>query len=187
MSAEIEDGSAPTGADIGSNLNFQQVFEQEFDYVWNSLKRLGVREADAKDVAQEVFITVHGLLGDYDPSRPLRPWLFGIVYRIALRHRALARHRREVFEAAPERADARQSPERALEIQEKQALALRAIQQIDLSRRAVFILHEVDDQPIPEIAEALGIPLNTAYSRLRLAREEFRGAVRRITGSESVT
>jgi RNA polymerase sigma-70 factor, ECF subfamily len=180
----IVGNAAPIGVDTDTSLSFRSIFEQEFDYVWHSLCRLGVRESDVKDAAQEVFITVHGLLADYDPSRPLRPWLFGITYRIASRQRALARHRREVFGDAPDRADGSASPEKALEVRQRQRLAQCAIDQLELGRRAVFVLHEIDGEPVPEIAHALGIPLNTAYSRLRLAREDFRRAVRRMTASE---
>ena len=56
---------------------------------------------------------------------------------------------------------------------ELRALIATALESIDMVRRGVFILHELDARPMAEIADALGIPLNTAYSRLRVAREEF--------------
>lgn len=163
---------------------FDAVFQEHFSYVWNTLRRLGVREADAQDQAQEVFLVVFELLGDYDPARPIRPWLFGIAYRVACRYRALARHRREVAEgAAPEPVDPSAPADASLELAERQALVLRALDTIELGRRAVFIMNVIDERPMPEVAEALQLPLNTAYSRLRLAREDFEAAIKRLTAA----
>lgn len=174
--------SDPVDADVVSAPipSFRVVFDAEHGYVWNTLRRLGVREADLKDQSQEVFMVIHGLLPDYDPSRPLRPWLFGIAYRIALRYRALARHRREAFEEVDDRADAAPRADEQLEAAQRRAMVLEAIESIDLPKRAVFVMSEIDGATMPEIAEALAVPLNTAYSRLRLAREEFAAAIQRI-------
>ena len=171
VDAEIVSTAQPT---------FRAVFDAEHGYVWNTLRRLGVREADLKDQSQEVFMVIHGLLADYDASRPLRPWLFGIAYRIALRYRALARHRREAFGEAPDRADSTPSADEQLEAHQRREIVLEAIESIDLTKRAVFLMSEIDGVAMPEIADALGIPVNTAYSRLRLARQEFAAAVQRV-------
>lgn len=162
-------------------VSFRSLFDTEFSYVWNTLRRLGVAERDLNDQAQEVFVVVHGLLPDYDASRPVRPWLFGIAYRIACRYRALARHRYEVHEDdGTDPLDPAPLADEQLAGEEARALMLAAIDRIELSRRAVFILSEIDEQPMSDIAAALQIPLNTAYSRLRLAREDFERAARRL-------
>jgi RNA polymerase sigma-70 factor (ECF subfamily) len=149
--------------------------------VWNTLRRLGVREADVLDQTQEVFLIVHSLLPDYDASRPVRPWLFAIAYRIACRYRALARHRLEIPEEPEhEQMDPRPSADQELESGQARELMLEAIQAIELSRRAVFIMSEIEEQPMAEIAAALQIPVNTAYSRLRLARDDFEKAAARL-------
>lgn len=161
--------------------SFRFLFETEFSYVWNTLRRLGVHESDVLDQAQEVFLVVHSLLADYDASRPVRPWLFAIAYRIACRYRSLARHRREVRgDAAYEPIDPAPAADQKMEMDQARELLLEAIQGIDLPRRAVFILSEVEEQPMADIAAALQIPVNTAYSRLRLAREDFEQAASRI-------
>ena len=167
--------------------SFRTVFEAEHGYVWNTLRRLGVRDADLKDQTQEVFIVVHGLLPDFDASRPIRPWLFGIAYRIALRYRALARHRRESFDEPPEPVDAAPRADEQLELAERRAIVLEAIESIELARRAVFVMIEIDGAAMPEVAEALSIPINTAYSRLRLAREDFAAAVQRLRARRRLT
>jgi RNA polymerase sigma-70 factor, ECF subfamily len=162
----------PEGDDV------RALFQREFSWVWNTLRRLGVRPVDLKDQCQEVFLTVHHLLPDYDSSRPLRPWLFGIAYRVAGRYRT-SRAKHPVMEAV-ELADDSPGAHEALEAKEARTLVLEAMQSIEIGRRAVFILADVEERTVPEIAETLGIPLNTAYSRLRVAREEFKEAVTRI-------
>ena len=159
---------------------FRSIFEAESSYVWNTLRRLGVQERDLEDLAHEVFITVHRRLADYDASRPLRPWLFGISLRVAMRYRELARHRREVMGTAIEGVDEAPRADELIDKKRAQDLVLLALDTLDFERRAVFVMHEIDGEGIPEVAEALGIPLNTAYSRLRRARELFAAAVKRI-------
>ncbi|MBX3260551.1 MAG: RNA polymerase sigma factor [Labilithrix sp.] len=161
--------------------SFRFLFETEFSYVWNTLRRLGVPERDVLDQAQEVFVVVHGLLPDYDASRPVRPWLFAIAYRVACRYRSLSRNKHELpSEDVPEEIDPAPLGDEKIEADEARALMLEAIEAIDLPRRGVFILAELEEQPVPEVAKALQIPLNTAYSRLRLAREDFEKAATRL-------
>jgi RNA polymerase sigma-70 factor (ECF subfamily) len=160
--------------------DFRTVFEEHLRYVWNSLRHLGVRSGDLEDLAHEVFLRVHERFGEYDASRPLRPWLFAFAYRVAAAHRRLARHRVEVLGSPFEPPDHAARADDALIHLEDRSLALEALEAIDLDRRAVFVLHELDEVAIPEVASALGIPTNTAYSRLRLARREFNGAVKRL-------
>jgi RNA polymerase sigma-70 factor (ECF subfamily) len=160
-------------------LDFRALFREEFAYVWSTLRRMGVRERDLEDVTHDTFVKVSARLADYDSRRPLRPWLFGFAFRVASDYRRLARHRVEVLgEAEAEHPAA--APDEEIALHEARALMAQALEAIDLDRRAVFVLHVLDECPIPEVAAALGIPVNTAYSRLRLAREEFSLAVRRL-------
>lgn len=160
---------------------FRAIFEAELSYVLHTLCRLGVRRADLEDLAHEVFVTVHRLLPEYDPARPLRPWLFGIAFRVASDYRRRARFSREV-PREQEREVASEAPGADDQMAAEQArrLVIEALQELDLDRRAVVVMHDIDGAPVPEIADALSIPLNTAYSRLRLGRAQLRAAVRRI-------
>jgi len=169
-SAKVDPVSPPTALPRPA---FATIFEQEFDYVWFTLKRFAVSERDLEDVTHDVFIRVYGHLDEYDPDRPLRPWLFGFAYRTASEYRRRAYHRAETFEDRVEAADPSPSVADDLVTRETLRLVWRALNEIDLDRRAVFVLHVIDGCPIPEVSHALGIPLNTAYSRLRLAREQF--------------
>jgi RNA polymerase sigma-70 factor (ECF subfamily) len=167
---------------VGPSIpELREVFEEHADHVGNSLRRLGVRDADVPDLVQEVFVVVHRILQDYDPTRPMWPWLFGITYRTAAAYRRKAF--REVLDdgaLSAERADSSKNVEEAMRKGEDRELVIQALQHVELTRRAVFVMADIDDVPVPEIASALGIGVNTAYSRLRLAREDFRTAATRL-------
>jgi RNA polymerase sigma-70 factor (ECF subfamily) len=160
--------------------DFRDIFEEHFVYVWNSLRHCGVPASDLEDLAHEVFFRVHERLDAYDPARPIRPWLFAFAYRVASAHRRLARHRTEVPDVGVEPIDRSLGADELLIRRQDGELAAAALEAVELGRRAVFLLHEIDEVPIPQVAEALGIPTATAYSRLRLARQEFQAAVKRL-------
>jgi len=161
---------------------FRQIFEQELSYVWHTLRRLGVRGDDVRDQSQEVFVIVHRLLPEFDRTRPIRPWLFGIAFRVASAYRDKARYR-VTEELGDDLTDDAQPADEQIADAEKRRLVLRALERVDLARRAVFVLADIEGRAIPEIATELGIPLNTAYSRLRLARAEFAEAARRLANA----
>ncbi|HZU81764.1 MAG TPA: sigma-70 family RNA polymerase sigma factor [Polyangiaceae bacterium] len=166
--------------------DLRAIFDEHFDYVWITLRRLGVREADLEDLAHEVFLKVHARLADYDAARPMRPWLFGFAYRVAADHRRLARHRVEVLGAPAEALDPVMSADQRIEADQDRELVEAALEGIRMDRRAVLLLHEVDEVPVPAIARELGIPVNTAYSRLRLARGDLAAAYKRLCKARGV-
>jgi RNA polymerase sigma-70 factor (ECF subfamily) len=174
MPLKREESPAPAGPE------FRHVFEAHFSYVWNVLRRLGVAERDLEDLGQHVFLQVHTQLSNFDTRRPIRPWLFSFAYHAASNYRALARHRMELSIVAPEAVDSKPAADEQMITLQELELAELALAQVALDRRAVLLLHEVEGHGMPEIAESLGIPLNTAYSRLRLARQEYEQAVRRL-------
>lgn len=179
--SQVEDVEAELAAeDEGKTALFRALFEREFAYVWTTLRRLGVRDADLEDVANELFFHVHARLADYDTTRPLRPWLFAFAFRFASDYRRLARHRVEVFGDSVDAASVEAPQDASLERNEARALITRALEDLDLDRRAIFVLVDLDECPVPDAAKALAIPLNTAYSRLRVAREQFTASVRRL-------
>jgi RNA polymerase sigma-70 factor (ECF subfamily) len=159
---------------------FTRVFEEQFSYVWSTLRRFGVAQSDLEDLVQEVFIRVHSRLMHYDPERPLRPWLFGIALGVASNYGRLARHRTEVVAEVPHATDLSLGADESLAKVEERALVHAALQRVPMHQRALLILHEMDGCTIPDVAAALGIGLNTAYSRLRLGREAFRSNMMRL-------
>lgn len=160
--------------------SFRQIFDEQSSYVCTVIRRFGVPERDVEDVAHDAFVVVHRRLGDYDPSLPIRPWLFGIAYRVAIAHRRRGSNRAQVSDHVSELPDSSPSAEERLDGEAGRRLVLRALEALEPDRRAVFVLHELDGVPIPQVAAALEIVPNTAYSRLRVAREEFAAAVRRL-------
>jgi RNA polymerase sigma-70 factor (ECF subfamily) len=164
----------PTAPDLAA------IYDAEFEGVWRYLRRLGVREADVEDVVHDVFVVAHRRIDSYDPQRPLRPWLLGIAFRVAAERRR-SEHR-EVMDADPglETADAGPWPDQVLETHEARRRVQKALDGLGLAQRAVFVMHDLESLSAPEIAQALDVPLNTVYSRLRLARakvaESLRGA-----------
>lgn len=158
---------------------FRATFETEHRYVWNSLRRLGVRERDLPDVTHDVFMAFFRVLDGFDRERPIKPFLFGIAFRVASDYRRLGRNKNEFLDEPEDRRDSTPNAESAVSRSEDRTLVQEALAEIEPERRAVFIMHDIDETSMPEIAEALGIPLNTGYSRLRLARQDFKEAVRK--------
>ncbi len=127
----------------------------------------------------EVFLAVHGQLDRYDPARPIRPWLFAFCFRVASHYRRKAR-REVIDDGAPELEDTAEGAEALVERERRRKLVLLALDGMDLDRRAVFVLHELDGTSCEQIAQSLEIPVGTVYSRLRVARQEFAAKVARL-------
>jgi RNA polymerase sigma-70 factor (ECF subfamily) len=176
------DGNEERGG-ASAHAGFRATFEEHFDHVRRALRRLGVRGADVEDLSQEVFVTFHRRRHDYDVERPVRPWLRGIALRVAATHR---RRARQVPEAPDDEdqedhaPDAAPLPDQRIAEEQDRALVIEALAAVDAGRRAVIVMHELDGAPMPDVARTLGIPLNTAYSRLRVGRVELRTAARRL-------
>lgn len=169
--------------DSSERQTFRELYAAELKYVWSSLRRLGVPACDVEDVAHETLLSVYRRLSHYDRSRPLRPWLFGFVYRTAADYRKRSHRRHETGDGDDELEEAAyEGPNAEQEIVRRQqrALVLAALRSMPVERNAIFVMMEIDGYSAPEVSDALGIPLNTVYSRIRTARDEFTAAIRRI-------
>ncbi len=155
------------------------IFLDEFEYVCRVHRRLGVAERDLEDAAQETFLALHAKLDTYDPTRPIRPWLFAFAFRVAANHRR--KHRPEPLDDPDRLALHSDTPEEQAATREATTLAMRALERMNADRREVFVMHDLEGFGAPQIAEMLSIELNTVYSRLRTAREEFERAAARVT------
>ncbi len=165
----------------GGMTTFREVYEAGFSYVHHTLRRLGVRDADLDDISHDVFIRVYRHLADFDTSRPLKPWLFGFAYRTAQEYRRRAVHRREVLmDSDVDAADSEMGPEEQVAQNQARDQLLLLLDTLSLEQRAVFVMHDIDGCTMPSIAETLAIPLNTAYSRLRLARSQVETSLARL-------
>ena len=186
-SVVVDPSSSPATADGEGDRahRFRALFDAEFSYVWTSLRRMGVPARDLEDLTHDVLLEVYKRLESYDPSRPLRPWLFAFAFRVASDYKRLARHRVEIMDDPVEAVSLGAPPDEALAVREARALIARALEAIPLERRAVFVLYELEDCPMTEVARSLEIPLHTAYSRLRVAREEFQVKIERLQRSRA--
>jgi RNA polymerase sigma-70 factor (ECF subfamily) len=161
-------------------LTFEAVYDQWFDFVWRSVRRLGVPEASVDDVVQDVFLVVHRKLEGFEGRSTIKTWLFGIAMRVARDHRR-ARMRRPAEPLLRESVvpDASASPLDATATKQAVELLHSLLDELEDDKRAVFVMAELEQMSAPEIAEALGVKLNTVYSRLRAARASFEMAVQR--------
>jgi len=153
-----------------------EVFSEQADFVWRSLRRLGVQVADVDDALQEVFLVVYRRAAEYEDRGLMRAWLFSISRQVASHyHRAASRaeNRRRslvVDTAAPDL-------EEQIARREAERLVTDFLDELDEPQRMVFYLSDIEGMTAPEIAAALGVNLNTIYGRLRLARKRFERAL----------
>jgi RNA polymerase sigma-70 factor (ECF subfamily) len=155
-----------------------RAFDGEFEFVYRVLRRFGVNAVDAEDVAQDVFVVMLRRWSDFDPQRPLRPWLLGITHRVAIHH--LRRSWRETPSGFIELRDEGPPMDDQLSARGARQLVARALVELKTKHREVLVLHELEGVPMQEIAVATGEPLQTLYSRLKSAHRAFGRAVRRI-------
>jgi len=162
-------------------LDFRAVYDAQFDFVWRSLRRLGVASCDISDALQEVFLVVHRRLSEFEGRARITTWLYRICLRVASDRRRRAHVRREEPSdlAALDSMDVAITSEDQLVQDEDLRLLDDVLALLSLEQRAVFTLFELERMSSEDIAIALEIPLGTVYSRLRLGREAFRKAMRR--------
>lgn len=168
----------------GSNLsNFRAMYEAHVAFVWRNLRRLGVAEADGEDRTQEVFVVAHRRFAEYvDRGHGPRAWLFQIVLRVASDARRHNRRHPEIPDGGVAMDRVSVDAQQTDTIVRNEALSRldSALASIDLGRRAVLVLHEIEEMTAREIGQVLGIPLNTVYSRLRVGRMELEQALARL-------
>jgi RNA polymerase sigma-70 factor, ECF subfamily len=158
---------------------FDGVYREHFPYVWRSLLRLGVAPSDVEDLTHEVFVVVHRKLDEFDGRRPVKPWLFGIAFRLASEDRRRARRRFELGVPSVEQCSGAPGADDLLESDERRRLVLECLQTLEVNQRAALILIDIDGEAAIDVATAMKVPLQTVYSRLRVARQNFAAAVRR--------
>lgn len=159
-------------------LSFDAIYEAHFDYVWRSMRRLGLSSSAADDAVQDVFVVVHRRLADFEQRSSVKTWLFGIALRVARGHRR--RNHRKPTEPLPE-GMASEHPDPQVLSERSEALAVldTILDQMDDDKREVFVMAELEQLTAPEIASVTDTNLNTVYSRLRAARKIFEDGVKR--------
>jgi RNA polymerase sigma-70 factor, ECF subfamily len=168
--------------------SFEQVYRDNFSFVWRTVRALGVSPELVDDAVQEVFIVVHRHLDAYVPTASLRSWIFGIVRRVAKDFRR-AKKRRGIMVRMEEdflEADFRDPYVLATQ-NEALTFVLDFADTLDETWRSVFVLSELEEMSAPEIASALRINLNTVYSRQRSLKRQLSQYVATHAEEESET
>jgi RNA polymerase sigma-70 factor (ECF subfamily) len=159
-------GGAPTPT-------VRQIVEQYSVQVWRALRYCGVPQADLHDACQDVFVVIHRKLDEFEHRSSLGTWVYGICMRVASSYRRTAHRRRE--DVVAETPDLAVHPTQLQDVEEHRARErlLAALDKLDADKREVFVLFEIEERPMAEIAALLGCPLRTVYSRLEAARKEL--------------
>lgn len=161
-----------------------------FDFVWRSLRRLGLSPVDADDGAQEVFLVASRKLSSILLESEKR-FLFATALRVASTRRRGQKRRREEPRSwlgeetpEPERERSEPGPERLAELSHARRELSQILDAMKDEQRAVFVLYELEELTVPEIASLLELPIGTVSSRLRGAREEFEASLKRLRARE---
>jgi RNA polymerase sigma-70 factor, ECF subfamily len=170
---------------------FEVVYERCLDLVWTAARQLGVPADAIDDVVQEIFVVIHGRLATLQNVESLRSWVYGVARRTISTYRRNQRARTASGSKYAQVADwlgpLPATPLELSELAERQRLLLQLLAELDEGKREVFVLAEVEGFTAPEIAEALELPVNTVYSRLRLARQSFEQAMARHVSRQKGT
>jgi RNA polymerase sigma-70 factor, ECF subfamily len=168
MRLTIDDAEAP---DAGARM--RAIMAQHFDFVWRTTRRLGLRDFEADDASQRAFIVVSRRLHEIHPGSE-RSFLFAVALRIVAEIRRTHARRGEVADdAADDRRDPAPLPDELVERRRARELLDEVIAAMPEDVRPVFVLFELEQMTMAEVASLLGIPAGTVASRLRRAREIF--------------
>jgi RNA polymerase sigma-70 factor (ECF subfamily) len=166
-------------------LSIEALVDLHGDFVWRSLRRLGVPESQADDAAQQVFVVAARKLGTILPGRE-RAFLFATLSNVAAHvRRSFARNREMPDDGIDDVVDAAPRPDELMVERQARALLDEVLDTMDSSLRAVFVLFALEELTAPEIAELTGVPVGTVASRLRRARDEVQRAARRVRASRA--
>jgi RNA polymerase sigma-70 factor (ECF subfamily) len=177
--------AGPGGKSVGgprpSPPSFDEIYAEHFDFVFRTVRRLGVPGALVDDAVLEVFLVVHRRLDEFQGRAALTTWLYRIVVNVAQHARRSARRKGIVDPEDPDTLpiDEAEGPHERARRAEGVRLLQRVLGELDDAQRVVFVLAEYEDLGVCEIAAALGENVNTVGSRLRAARQAFDRAVRR--------
>ncbi len=150
-----------------ATVDFEDVYERHFEFVWRSLRLLGVRGDALQDAVQDVFGAVARQLEHFEGRSSLRTWVFGITQNVASNQRRTRARKLDHLEPLDDGLESREpSPEAHAQGREAADLVVRFCSELDEDRRTVFVLGLLEGVPAGEIAALLGVPSGTIYSRM---------------------
>jgi RNA polymerase sigma-70 factor (ECF subfamily) len=163
---------------------FERMYRELAPYVLRVLPRMGVAERDLDDVLQEVFLAVHRALPGFEGRSSERTWIYGICMRTCSNYRQRAHRWRERMPGELPDDGHAQTPERALATSAALQKLDAALASLPDAQREAFVLFEIEQLTVSEIAEALGCSKFTVYTRLYRARAAVQAHMRRHDGEE---
>lgn len=168
-------------SDLSGASDVRTIYRAHARFVWLSLQRLGVQPSDLDDVAQDVFVIVHRRLDSFDHTARITTWLFGICLRVAANYRRRRRWTRELLSGWVEdnRPATLVAADEVLVRREEREIAERALDRLDVAKRATFVMFEIESLSCLEIAAIMDVPIGTVYSRLHSARREVQKTMAR--------
>jgi RNA polymerase sigma-70 factor (ECF subfamily) len=167
-------GSAPAV----SSLDFDQIYDTHFDFVWRSLRLLGIRDELVEDALQDTFSVVSRQLADFEGRSQLRTWLFAILHRVASNYRRTRRRKQSPLVPFEEMASHEAGPDAHVEAQDVARVVERYCEGLEPERRALFVLAVLEELPAAEVAESLSLPVHIVYSRVFTLRKGLEKALR---------
>jgi RNA polymerase sigma-70 factor (ECF subfamily) len=175
----MESIDGPRAAEQAAEVppSFDRIFRDEAAYVGRTLRYLGVREAHLEDACQEAFVVVHRQLGQLRGGSE-RAWIRRICVRIAGNYRRSLRRRPEDAMGDPPEVAVPPTQHGDAERRQARERLLAALDVLPEEQRVVFVLFEIEQLAMAEIAEAVGCPLQTAYARLYAARSKVQTAMK---------
>jgi RNA polymerase sigma-70 factor (ECF subfamily) len=165
--------------------DFRTICREQFGFVWRTLRHLGVSTAYLDDAVQDVFLVAQRKLREFDGSSSVRTWLYGISRYTALEFQRGDKRRQMHEPVSEDLTSGAPKPDEQAETQESARFVATFLDSLDEDKRDVFFLIELEQMSAPEVAEAIGVKLNTVYSRLRAARQAFQLRVRQRGGGDS--
>lgn len=172
LSLQNEDIGGPLS---GTMVSSSVLIRDNVARVWRSLRYLGVDDQDLPDASQEVFLVVHRRLSEFRGDSSFETWLFGICVGIARNAVRKRQNQRRRFSSLAEGDELgrESSVEAVLDLERARERLRRALHELPEEQREVFVLHEIEELGMRAVAQTVGCPLFTAYSRLRRARQNL--------------
>jgi RNA polymerase sigma-70 factor (ECF subfamily) len=161
-----------------SDVRITAVVREHHAFIWRLVRRLGVAQATVDDVTQKVFVIAARRIDDIALGSE-RAFLFGTAVRVASDERSLALHGQQSDDGAEEMADPAPSAEHLVDRKRARQLLDDVLTSMPMQLRTAFVLFELEQMTKTEVARLLDVPVGTAVSRLRKAREEFKQRVAR--------
>ena len=179
------EGSSPAEARRLPPSALRRLVQEHYDFIWRLLARLNVASPEVDDAAQQVFMVLVSREGLTIKVGSERAFLYGVALRVAKEFRRKKQSQLNHFVPDPEvLVDRSHDVEAVAERSQARQKLDRILEQMPDNLKEAFILFELEDMSVPQIAEMLAIPTGTVASRLRRARALFQKAVAELRGQQ---